>query len=157
MPTIDFASEALTDSFIAEATELAALAYEEHKQFLPLQWGFAPDFVALRALAQSDALLVFGGRVNGRLRAYLTWMVYKDLENSNALVSQQGAWFVHKDHGIGLGIRLYKYSIQVLKSKGVQAVYTHSMTYGRGARLRRFFESQGGKPQSIQFLTWIGD
>lgn len=105
-------------------------------------------------------LRVYTARVDGLLAGYCTWNVQYDVESKGLLIATQGAWYTDPAFSQnGLGLKLFKWSLEELKSLGVQCAFPHHRMQGRGAdeRIGRWFERLGAKLIKKEYSLWIGD
>lgn len=134
--------------------------------FLEVDGGVEPrrkfeiDRDLMRYGSKCGNLRVYTARVDGALAGYVTWNVSYDVESRGLFIATQGAWYT--DPGFsqhGLGLKLYKWSLAQLKSLGVQCVFPHHRTQGRGveARLGLWLRRQGAKLVKYEYSLWIGD
>jgi hypothetical protein len=121
---------------------------------------FLIDADLMRYGSKCGNLRIYTARVDGLLAGYCTWNVQYDVESKGLLIATQGAWYT--DPGFssyGLGLRLFKHALRELKSLGVQCVFPHHRTQGRGieSRLGAWLVRQGAKLIKLEYSLWIGD
>jgi len=117
---------------------------------------FQVDEFGMLALQKAGILRVFGLRLNRKLVGYFTWQVCLDLESKGLLVAHQGAWYVAPGHSKGT-LKLWDQSVATLKAMGVQHIFPHHRTQGRGHDLSKFFGRRGAKEIQRTYSLWIGD
>lgn len=144
------------DSAWPEAQVLAAKHFEEVDGGIEVRRKFNPDVPKMRALNAMGVLRIFVARREGRLVGYFTWQIMPDLESQDLLIAQQGAWYAELGES-RVGFRLFEYSIAALKALGVQMIFPHHRTQGRGAELGRFFKRWGAKHIQDTYSLWIGE
>lgn len=144
------------DSAWPEAERLAAKHFEEVDGGVESRRVFAPDVAKMRALNAMGVLRIFTARRDGKLVGYFTWQIMPDLESQDLLIAQQGAWYAEFGES-RVGFRLFEFSIAKLKMLGVQMIFPHHRTQGRGAELGRFFKRWGAKHIQDTYSLWIGD
>lgn len=139
-----------------EAEGLGALHFAEVNSDLMPQRKYALDHNTLRALYLQGTMRVFTLRRAGKLQGYITWNVFYDPESQGLLTADQGAWFV-LPQAKGLGLKLFKQSLDELRKLGVQVANPHHHLIGRGASLGKFFSRLGAVPAKQCYSLWIGD
>jgi len=149
-------SEESWDSAWPEAAALAAKHFEEVDGGVEERRIFAPDVSKMRALNAMGVLRIFVARRDGKLVGYFTWQIMPDLESQDLLIATQGAWYAELGES-RVGFRLFEFSIAALKALGVQMIFPHHRTQGRGAELGRFFKRWGAKHIQDTYSLWIGD
>jgi hypothetical protein len=149
-------SEESWDSAWPEAQVLAAKHFEEVDGGVEIRRHFAPDVSKMRALNALGVLRIFVARRDGRLVGYFTWQIMPDLESRDLLIAMQGAWYAELGES-RVGFRLFEFSIAALKALGVQMIFPHHRTQGRGAELGQFFKRWGAKHIQDTYSLWIGD
>lgn len=121
---------------------------------------FKLDCEVMGKMAAVGILQIISARLDGRLAGYCSWNVVPDVESEGLLIAQQGAWFVGREFeplGLGLGRKMFRVAVEHLKSMGVQCMYPHHRTQGRGSRLGAFFVRLGAKEIQHTYSLWIGD
>ena len=112
-------------------------------------------------LYKAGILGIMSARLDGVLVGYLTWNVHTDPESKGLPVAYQGGLFVKDDRSLihyGIGLRLYKRSIEELKKLGVKQIFPHYRNRGRGAALDKFFTKKLGAVEVQRgYSLWIGD
>jgi hypothetical protein len=103
---------------------------------------FKLDQAAMKLLDQAGVLKTVCARLDGRLVGYYTWNIQRDVESEGMLIAQQGAWYVEPGHR-KLAFLMFARAKSELKALGVEYIYPHHRTMGRGCNLGRFFERQG--------------
>lgn len=117
---------------------------------------FRLDLRLMQALADAGSLKAVIARLDGLLVGYLTWNITPDVESEGLLIAQQGGWYVAPGHP-GVAARTFDVSVSELKARGVQCIFPHHRTQGRGARIGRFFMRRGAKHIQHTYSLWIGD
>lgn len=117
---------------------------------------FKLDLRLMQAMADVGSLKVIIAREDGRLVGYFTWSIMLDVESEGLSVGHQGAWFVQPNNP-RVAHRMFKASVAMLQAYGVQCIFPHHRTQGRGANIGRFFKSQGAKDIQRTYSLWIGD
>lgn len=144
------------DTFWPEADRLARKHWEEVDGGVEPRRTYAPDTPKMRALNAMGVLRVFSARRDGRLVGYFTWQITQDIESEGLLIALQGAWYAELGES-KVGFRLFEYSIAALKALGVQMIFPHHRTQGRGSELGRFFKRWGAKHIQDTYALWIGE
>ena len=142
--------------FWADAKALAEAHFEE------VDGGVAPgrslkvNERLMGALSDAGVLKIITARIGGELVGYYTWNIQDDVESEGLLIAQQGAWYVSPSHP-RVAFLMFHEAVRRLKEMGVQCIYPHHRTQGRGAHLGRFFKRQGAKEIQHTYSLWIGD
>lgn len=122
---------------------IASLLLEHHRESretLP----FDPDTASLRALDLAGAMKITTARRDARLIGYITWFLAPHLQSRGIITASQGPWFVTaSERHSSIGLRLFRESLQVLRTCGVSRVFPHWQIEGAGPDLRHFFERLG--------------
>ena len=119
-----------------------------------------PIKVDVPRMIQADRMgfiRVFTLRVDGELKGYCSWNLSWDLESEGLPIATQGAWYVGGGAPWGGAAKLFMVSLDELKKIGVQCVFPHHRTQGRGVKLGRFFQSLGAVPIQQTYMLWIGE
>lgn len=106
------------------------------------------------------AIKIYTVRVSGVLAGYCTWNLSYDIESKGLLVATQGAWYTDQEFaGHGLGLKLFKWTLDELRLLGVKCVFPHHRTQGRGTedRLGTFLVRMGAKLTQYTYTLWIGE
>lgn len=117
---------------------------------------FKVDETLMNVMAEAGVLKVITARVDGHMIGYFTWNIHPDPESQGLLVADQGAWFVLPGWP-RVAHQMFDESIRVLKELGVQCIFPHHRTQGRGRSLGRFFTRRGAKEIQHTYSLWIGD
>lgn len=115
-----------------------------------------PDWEEMERIEAAGAMLVYGARIEEKLVGYLTWQLMDDLESKGLPIALQGAWFVVPKHPL-VAWKLFLWSMNDLKARGVKLLFPHHRTQGRGAGLGKFFTRLGAKHIQQTYSLWIGD
>lgn len=150
------ALEPWTDALWAEMKPPAEAHFGEVDGGVEPKRPFRLDLRAMQALADAGALKVVIARKAGELVGYYTWNVFPDVESEGLLIAQQGAWYVKPGHPRA-AFDMFHVAVAELKALGVQCVYPHHRTQGRGAKIGKFFMRQGAKDIQRTYSLWIGD
>lgn len=117
---------------------------------------FAVDEARMEFCYQAGALKLLVARSPvGAMLGYFSWMISPDLECLGLVIAQQGAWYVSPGHP-RVARALFLRSIVELRTLGVQHIFPHHRTQGRGAGLGKFFQRQGAKLIQHTYSLWIG-
>jgi hypothetical protein len=117
---------------------------------------FRLNLALMQAMADAGSLKVIIARKAGELVGYFTWSILPDVESEGLVIAQQGAWFVQPGNPTAAH-RMFRASVQMLRGFGVQCIFPHHRTQGRGANIGRFFKRQGAKEIQRTYSLWIGD
>jgi hypothetical protein len=140
-----------------ECDALGADHFREVDGGVELKRGYGLRADLMEAMDKAGTLVIATARSGGRLVGYCTWSLAPDVESAGLTAGEQGAWYV--DPGIpNVGGRLYLFALRHLKSLGVDIVYPHRRTQGRGGEnLDKFFRRLGAKEIQRDFSLWIGN
>lgn len=116
---------------------------------------FKLDEAVMRSLAAAGVLHLIVARAAGKLIAYFTWNVMPDVESEGLIIALQGAWYVEPGYP-RVAAMTFDASIDMLRNLGVQMIYPHHRTQGRGASIGRFFRRRGAKHIQQTYSLWIG-
>jgi hypothetical protein len=140
-----------------EVQELGQQHFDEVDGGVEPKRRFALDAPALHDMSKRGILVILTARLDGRLAGYFTWNVLPDVESAGLLVAYQGAWFVSPSAPNKTARMLWDRSVAELKLAGVQNIFPHHRTQGRGAGLGKFFTRRGAKAIQTTYSLWIGD
>ena len=99
-------------------------------------------------MAKLDAqgeLQILTARCNGRMLGYLVSLVIPSLESPGWKSGLQTTFFVGVDAPKGLGLRLQRTSVEMLKAKGVREVLFHAGTRGSGPKMGPLYRRLGAE------------
>lgn len=116
---------------------------------------FRLDTRLMQAIADAGSLKVVIGRQDGALVGYFTWNITPDVESEGLLIAQQGGWYVAPGHP-RIAAEMFDVSVRELRALGVQCIFPHHRTQGRGANIGRFFMRRGAKDIQRTYCMWIG-
>lgn len=142
-------------AFWAEASPLAHAHAEEVDGGVEPRRRFKVDEPRMNAICEMGVLKLITAHKDGRMVGYFTWNVTVDLESEGLLIGQQGAWYCAPGNWRA-AVLMFDYSIEVLKENGVQCIFPHHRTQGRGANIGRFFMRRGAKLIQFGYCLWIG-
>lgn len=151
----DISLEPWSDEFWSECERLATDHFEEVDGGVESRRPFKVDGRLMTALQDAGALQIVTARKDGRLVGYYTWNVTLDVESEGLVIGQQGAWYVAPGHPKA-AFQMFGFSVNHMKSMGVQCIYPHHRTQGRGRALGKFFKRQGAKHIQETYSLWIG-
>lgn len=117
---------------------------------------FNLDLGLMTGLQEHGVLRTFIARKDGNAVGYYTWQVSVDVESAGLRIANQGAWFVSPRHP-RVAFYLFNFAKDVLKKEGIQLLFPHHRTQGRGKGIGRFFMRQGAKDIQRTYSLWIGD
>lgn len=149
------ALEPWSDAFWSECQRLAEDHFEEVDGGVEPRRKFKLDAGLMALLSDAGALQIVTARQDNALVGYFTWNVTLDPESEGLLIGQQGAWYVAPGHPRA-AFKMFHKSVERMKSLGVQCIYPHHRTQGRGAGLGKFFKRQGAKEIQHTYSLWIG-
>lgn len=139
----------------SECQALAKLHFEEVDGGIEPKRKHQPDVKMLQELETLGVLKLFVAKNFGKVEAYITWQLIKDIESKGLFVAHQGAWFAKP--GSMIGVKLFRFSLKRLKLLNVKMCFPHHRTQGRGAELGKFFKHLGAKHIQQNYSLWIGD
>ena len=144
--------------FWLEAEPLARAHFHEVDNGVDDRRTFGPRAEVMADMHQRGIMRVIGARLDGKLVGYFTWNVLPDIESWGTPMAMQGAWYVDpKAKAFGVGHKMFKTSIELLRKLGVQYVFPHHRLQGRGKDIGKYFERMGAKPVQLDYFLWIGE
>jgi len=155
--TFAVASEPWSSGWWAEAKPLAESHFNETDgdDIEPKRkFNLSERLMAL--MYEAGALLLITARKDGKMVGYHTWQVSEDVESEGLLVAYMGGWYCSPGNARA-AFELFNKSVEVLKSMGVQCIFPHHRTKGRGSDIGKFFMRQGAIPIQATYSLWIGD
>lgn len=160
LPFVQIQAEPWSEQIESEGLALAEDHFEEVDYGIEPRRPFRLDCGIMRRIEAAGQLQLNTARVDGRLAGYCMWTVSLDPESAGLLIANQGPWFAADKpeyRGLNLGTTLFRRSLDDLKARGVQCVFPHHRTQGRGAKLGTFFRRMGAKEIQRGYSLWIGD
>lgn len=143
------------DIFWPDADALARKHWDEVDGGVEPRRRYAPDAAKMKAMNALGIMQIITARKAGELVAYATWNISPDVESMGLIIAQQGAWYASPGVPTA-GYRVFEFSIAWLRSLGVQMIYPHHRTQGRGSDLGPFFRRWGAKHIQSTYSLWIG-
>lgn len=141
----------------ADARPLAEAHFAEVDGGVEPRRQFKLDGRLMGLMQEAGALhLVTARSGNGDMVGYFTWQTTLDVESEGLLIAQQGAWYAWNGH-FRLAVRMFDFSMEHLRSLGVQCIFPHHRMQGRGCNIGRFFRRRGAKLIQHTYCLWIGD
>jgi hypothetical protein len=140
-----------------EVQVLTQKHYEEVDGGVEPKRKHAVDAAAMHAISKAGVLVVLTARLDGVLVGYFTWNIQNDIESKGLKIGLQGAWFVSPDAPRRTAVWLWERSVREMQAMGVQCIFPHHRTQGRGANIGKFFMRRGAKPIQTTYSLWIGD
>lgn len=147
------------DRFWPEADALVATHFGEVAGDLEPHRPYKLDSDVLKQACDIGLMKIMTARADGRLVGYLTWNVHLDPESAGLLVAYQGGWYVADEPGLaklGLGLKLYRRSVEELKKLGVKYAFPHHRNRGRGAKLGMLFRRLGAVEVQTGYSLYLG-
>jgi len=106
----------------------------------------AKNIPLMRALCDAGAASAVTARVNGRMMGYLLTFYGPSLENAKRLVGTQTIFFASKDaHGMNLGMRLQRASIEAAKRRGAGEILMRAGVRGSGPKMGALYRRLGAE------------
>ncbi|MCK4714577.1 MAG: GNAT family N-acetyltransferase [Candidatus Aenigmarchaeota archaeon] len=124
MSSVSYSEELLTDAFIAEITPLLLA----HKDELCLydDFEFDPDWEGYKLLFGLGQLKVITAREDGKLIGYAAYAIHQNCHYRGRKHAIQDVLYIAPEYrGNMMGVRLIKYSDDILKHEGVHLVSHH--------------------------------
>jgi hypothetical protein len=125
--------------------------------------GEAPDAYStknlplMRVLEKLGGLQVVTARCNGRVFGYLMSLIGPSLEREDIKVAMHTTFFASPDFP-GLGLKLQRASIRMLKERGVSEVLLRAGPRGSGPRMSALYRRCGAVPDGELFkIAFEGD
>jgi len=144
--------------FWKEAEPLTKKHFEEVDGGVDDRRTWGPQGHVFGIMHSQGIMRVIGARLEGRLVGYLTWNVLPDVESWNMPMAMQGMWFALPEVSrLGVGDKMFKTSLEVLKKLGVEYVSPHHRLQGRGKDIGKYFCKLGAKPIQQSYILWIGE
>lgn len=150
------ALEPWSEDLWGEMQALAGAHFQEVDGGVEPKRPFRLDLGLMQAIADAGSLKVVIARVGAQMVGYYTWNIMPDVESQGLLIAQQGAWYVAPGHPRA-AYAMFHFAVAELKKLGVQCIYPHHRTQGRGAHIGKFFMRQGAKDIQRTYSLWIGD
>lgn len=151
----DVGLEAWSDALWDEVRDLAEAHNHEVDDGVEPRRPFRLDRRLMAMMRDSGSLVIVIARQAGRPVGYFTWSVEPDVESEGLVIAQQGAWYVAPGHPRAAYLMFHE-SVAALKALGVQCIFPHHRTQGRGRALGRFFARLGAKEIQHTYSLWIG-
>ena len=113
--------------------------YEELEQEVGGGYELDPDWSQYFALEQSGMLHVITCRKEGRLIGYMYYIVSRHLHVKSCVTAYEDIYFLRKEHRKGrIGINLFKFAEQYLKSIGVNKVLCSTKVHSDNSKLLQY-------------------
>lgn len=148
--------EPWNDAFWAEMKPHAERHFQEVDGGVEPRRPFKFNTATVQALYDLGVLKLIAARHKGELIGYFTWNISPDIESEGLLIAQQGAWYVAPGHP-RIAHEMFRVSVEALKAAGVECIFPHHRTQGRGSNIGRFFMRHGAKDIQRTYCLWIGD
>lgn len=103
---------------------------------------FLPAVAVMDELNRKGIMQIVSARRAGVLKGYMTWMRTRDMECHLLWRGDQGGWYA--EPGAGVGLKLFRRSIVLMRRLGVDYLSVHHRVRGRGADLGGVFRRLGG-------------
>ena len=130
------------DVFFRDAQLLAA----EHLVAIgetPDNWN-NKNLAFMRQIEDGGAWSIVTARLNGRMLGYLMTVLTPSLEQSEAPVAVQTAFFASQDaKGMNLGMQLQRASIEAVRARGVRDIVMRAGVRGAGPRMGVLYQRLG--------------
>lgn len=127
--------------FLPELQELFPKHYEE--LCVTKEFPLAPDYDALKALADAKMLKCVVCRKGDELVGYILFIVQQHLHYRTCKTAFEDVYYIAPEYRKGrIGIRLFQYAEKVLKNAGVNRIIMHTKVHLDNSRL---FEYLGYK------------
>ncbi len=151
------ASEPWSSEWWAEARPLAEAHFSETDgDDIEPRRKFKLSERLMALMYEAGAMRLITARRDGVMIGYHTWQISEDVESEGLLVAFMGGWYCAPDNARA-AVALFDESVAVLKSMGVQCIFPHHRTKGRGANIGKFFLRRGAIPIQTTYSLWIGD
>lgn len=105
---------------------------------------FDPNLSAMHQLNRSGNMRIVTARRGGMFQGYMTWLLIPDFESIGLTVARQGAWYA--DEKTGVGVKLARRSIALMRRLGANYMELHHRVHGRGSDLSGLFRRLGAIP-----------
>jgi hypothetical protein len=118
---------------------------------------FDPDVAVMEQLNRVGTFRVFSARLADKMIGYCTWNISYDLESKGLVIAEQGAFYIQPGHGRA-AFRLFKFSLDGLRSLGVKLAFPHHRLNGRASwRLGDWYQRIGATPEQVDYRLWLED
>lgn len=148
--------EPWSDAWWAEAKPLAEAHVGEVDEGVEPRRRFKMDERQMALGSDAGVIKLVTAREGGRMIGYYTWQVSFDVESEGLLIAQQGGWYA-VPRKYRAAFDMFDFSVTFLRSLGVQCIFPHHRTQGRGVNIGRFFMRRGAKDIQRTYSLWIGD
>ena len=128
-------------AFVKEMEVLFPLHYEE--LCVTKDFPLSPDYEAYKRLADAGMLRCITVRADGEMIGYAVFFIRPHMHYSTCKTAFEDLYYIRPDYRKGrVGIRLFKYAEDVLKSIGVNRIIMHTKIHMDNSKL---FEYLGYK------------
>jgi Acetyltransferase (GNAT) family len=105
---------------------------------------------------KNGLLFLLAARKEDKLVGYFTCTIGRSLMSRNVICATQAPYFVtESERSSGLGLRLYREAIRLLREQGVHILFPHHWLKGGGEKLGEFFVHLGARPIQHEYSLWI--
>jgi hypothetical protein len=143
-------------SMAVEAEALGREHFKETDEGVEPRRPWKLNMKMMGQIYDAGVLSIMSARDGEKLVGYHFWTITPDVESDGLIIAQHGPWFVLPGYP-GIGGKLLKESLPVLKARGVHVCYPHHRLQGRGARLGDFYRRLGAVEIQHTYSLWIGD
>jgi len=147
------------ESWAAFYPDCLSLFAEHHAEIVDEAYStpLDPDIGACAAADKSGNVLILVARKETKMVGYAIFFISRNIMSKNVIIATQAPYFVTKDQRkYGIGFKLYREAIKILKHRGVHILYPHHWLTGDSARLGSFFEHLGAKEIQHEYSLNIG-
>lgn len=124
----------------------------DDKEHMP----FDLDVQSCAVMDKTGTMLILAARKEGKLVGYGIFLINHSLMSKDVLCATQAPYFVTVDERkTGIGLKIYRYAIQVLRSRGVHQLFPHHWLKGGGEKLGEFFVHLGAVPIQHEYSLWL--
>jgi GNAT superfamily N-acetyltransferase len=121
-------------AFVKEMEVLFPLHYEE--LCVTKDFPLSPDYEAYKRLADAGMLRCITVRADGEMIGYAVFFIRPHMHYSTCKTAFEDLYYIRPDYRKGrVGIRLFKYAEDVLKSIGVNRIIMHTKIHMDNSKL----------------------
>jgi hypothetical protein len=125
----------------------------EDKERMPLDL----DVDSCAAMDKAGNMLLLAARKEGKLVGYGIFLLSNSLMSKKVQCATQAPYFVKADERKnGIGLKIYRNAIEILRNRGVKQLFPHHWLKGGGEKLGEFFVHLGAHEIQHEYSLWIG-
>jgi GNAT superfamily N-acetyltransferase len=117
--------------------------------------GIGKNWPMFHVLHDNGALQVMAARSNGRIFGYLLTTITPSLESSDTKLAVHNSFYASPEFP-GLGLKIQRAALALLKDKGVNEVIWHAGVRGSGPRMGVLYKRLGAAPLGELYQMKMG-